>query len=188
MNRIGKIFRLIRFREKVFGRIGRGNTFADGTIVGERAIIGSYNYFGSNSLVANAVIGNFCSIAPSAIIGPADHSKDFVTTYSPISSELIGFEMFHSPAVLGSDVWLGANVVVKQGVRIGNGAIIGANSFVNRDIPPYAIAVGSPARVLRFRFDEDRVRQIEDSAWWERDIGEAKQILRKLMRDGALPD
>lgn len=181
MNKFKKCIRMIVFREKIFGNIGINNVFSKGVIVSELATIGNYNYFGFNSLVVNACIANYCSIAPSVIIGPADHSKDFFTTYNPISSRLMNFEMFHTPTIIGNDVWIGANVVIRQGVKIGNGAIIGANSFVKDDVPDFSIVAGSPARFLKYRFSENIIYEINKSAWWNFDIKDAKSIISGLI-------
>lgn len=68
---------------------------------------------------------------------------------------------------IGNDVWIGRNAVVRQGVIVGNGAIIGANSFVNKDVPPYAIVAGSPARVIRYRFPQPIRESLEELRWWD---------------------
>ena len=75
--------------------------------------------------------------------------------------------MTRGPIVIGHDVWIGAGTHVLSGVTVGTGAVIGAGSVVTRDVPPYAVAVGAPARVVRFRFDEDIIRRLLESQWWE---------------------
>jgi tetrahydrodipicolinate N-succinyltransferase len=83
--------------------------------------------------------------------------------------------------IIGNDVWLGAKVNIIRGVKIGDGAVIGANSLVLHDIPPYAIAVGSPARVIKYRFDESVIEELIKIKWWEWDIEtirEASEYLR----------
>lgn len=182
LNRMGKLLRLARYRQPIFGQLGVGNRFAKDAYISERAHVGNWNYFGSYSMILNAKIGNYCSIAPGVMIGPADHSLDYLTTYNTLSSELVGHEMFGAPAVVGSDVWLASNVVVKQGVVIGNGVVVGANSFVNRDVPDYAIVGGTPARVIRQRFDDKTVSFLEESRWWEADMSGARIKLEEIAK------
>lgn len=181
---IGKIlfrlYRILTLRYRIYGKLGKKNKFTFGVFINEMAQIGDYNYFGPYTMVNNAIIGNFCSIAPSVKIGPGNHSKSFITTCNKISSELINFKMYNEPAVIGNDVWLGANVVVLQGVKIGNGAIVGANSLVNKDIPDFSIAVGNPAKIIGYRFDEDTIKTIDQSQWWNHDIEEAKKIINAI--------
>jgi len=76
------------------------------------------------------------------------------------------------PAKIGNDVWIGGNVVILTGVSVGDGAIVGANSVVTKDIPPYAIVAGAPARVLRKRFDDETIDQLAKSSWWTLPIEE----------------
>ena len=88
--------------------------------------------------------------------------------------------MLGEKAEIGNDVWLGANVVVMQGVKIGNGAVVGANAVVTKDIPPYAVAVGIPAKIIKYRFDDEKINQIQQSCWWNYDLDEAAKIVEKL--------
>lgn len=175
-----RIYRILRFRHRIYGKIGKKNRFTSGVIINELANIGNYNYFGNNSIITNAIIGNYCSIAPDAKIGLANHSIDYFTTYNKISRDLNEHSMFDKPAIIENDVWIGANVVIMQGVTIGNGAVIGANAVVTKDIPPYGIAVGSPAKVIRYRFDKESIEKISTTKWWNSNIKEAKAILKKL--------
>lgn len=68
--------------------------------------------------------------------------------------------------IIGNDVWIGADVIIMGGVHIGNGAVIGAGAVVAKDIPPYAIVVGNPARVIKYRFDDDTIRKLQEMKWW----------------------
>ena len=82
--------------------------------------------------------------------------------------------------IIGNDVWLGAGCIIKQGVKIGDGAVVGAGSFVNKDVEPFSIVVGSPAKLLKYRFDEDVREAIVKSGYWDKNPEEAKQILNEL--------
>lgn len=168
-----RLSRCLARKKGVYGKIGKGNRFTWNLRINETAIIGNFNYFGPGCLVNSATIGNYCSFAPNVIIGPGEHSLEFVTTSQMVSGPAIGFEMNRANTKIGSDVWVGANVVILQGVNIGSGAVIGAGAIVTEDIPPFAIAVGVPARVVRYRFDEKTIKEIETSGWYELGVKEA---------------
>ena len=82
--------------------------------------------------------------------------------------------------IIGNDVWLGAGCIINQGVKIGDGAVVGAGSFVNKDVEPFSIVVGSPAKLLKYRFDEDVREAIVKSGYWDKNPEEAKQSLNEL--------
>ena len=81
------------------------------------------------------------------------------------------------PVSIGNDVWIGARVIVLGGVTIGNGAVIGAGSVVTRDVPPYAVVAGTPARLIRYRFEEPVIRRLEELRWWDKPEEELKRAL-----------
>ena len=130
--------------------------------------------------VINVLGGRFCSIAGgTAFIMGGNHSMKSVST-APWDFSVI--EIFgkvrpnlqilpwirHNPRqiIIGHDVWIGGGVKIMGGVKIGNGAVVGANAMVAKDIPPYAIAVGNPARVVKYRFDEETIRKLLAVKWW----------------------
>lgn len=145
--------------------------------------IGAFSYCGPKSELKNSTIGRFCSIAPNVSIGAPEHPIDWVSSH-PIQydgltwfSESEHWTDFANPdlrwqgnshrTMIGNDVWIGRNVVVRQGVKVGDGAIIGANSFVNRDVPSYAIVAGQPARLIRYRFSEETRDTLLSLRWWD---------------------
>lgn len=85
--------------------------------------------------------------------------------------------------MIGHDVWLGRNALILSGVNIGDGAVIGAGAVVVKDIPPYAIAAGNPARVIRYRFDRQQIAALEKIQWWNWDDSKINSILPLLMED-----
>ena len=117
-------------------------------------------------------IGRFCSIAENVtILLGGEHYTKWVSTY-PFSVHLPGAEncalqhFSKGDVNIGNDVWLGFNATVLSGVIIGDGAVIGANSLVTKDIPPYAIAAGQPARVIKYRFTPEQIEQLLVIQWW----------------------
>ncbi len=140
--------------------------------------LGSYSYVGNDTWVTNADIGNFCSISNEVNIGLASHTLSFLST-SPIFTEVYN-GTGHSwtdknveeadvcpRTFIGNDVWIGSRAMIKSGLTIGDGAIIGAGAIVTKDVPPYAIVVGVPARVIRYRFDEKTIGQLLEMKWWK---------------------
>ena len=123
----------------------------------------------------SVVIGSFCSIAPGVVIlANADHPTSLPSTF-PFRTLLfnqyfpkrVNFDAVSRGSIeIGHDVWIGQNTIVLSGVIIGTGAIIGAGSLVTKDIPPYAIAVGNPAKVVRYRFPPETISRLLESEWW----------------------
>lgn len=121
---------------------------------------------------APVTIGNFCSFGPEILIfSKADHPLDLPSTY-PLRTKLLSPEGGNRDAVtkggvhIGHDVWAGARAIILSGVTIGNGAVLGAGSVIAKDIPPYAIVVGNPGRIVRYRFSEERIDALQRIAWW----------------------
>jgi virginiamycin A acetyltransferase len=175
-----RVYRILVGKLGVYGTIGVGNRFTKGVFVEEAAKIGNNNYFGPYSMINNGVIGNYCSIGPGVKVGQGNHSLSYITTYQKISSNLIGYSLKTRPALIGNDVWCGANVVIMQGVKIGDGAVIGANAVVTKDIPDYGIAVGIPAKVIKYRFSPAEISAIKSSNWFDYDMDKARDTIRGL--------
>lgn len=173
-----RMVRILKFKKGIYGNIGKNNKVGTHTFVSEGATIGNYNYIGPFCMVNNAKVENYCSIGPNVKLGQAEHSKNYLTTSQLISKDLINHSLNKSETIINSDVWLAANVTVLQGVEIGVGAIIGANAVVTKDIPPYAIAVGVPAKIVSYRFDESTIDRLLESKWYLKDLNNAKAILK----------
>ncbi len=136
--------------------------------------VGRYSYISSGSGVIHAEVGAFCSVAANVSIGGGSHAMDFVST-SPVfnaGGNTFGVNLAkipfapYKPTKIGNDVWIGNRAIVLQGVTVGDGAVIGAGSVVTKDVPPYAIVAGNPARLIRYRFDEETVEKLQKSKWW----------------------
>lgn len=137
--------------------------------------IGDYSYVGPNCRIIHCNIGKFCSIAGDSAIGMGTHSLNHVSTASIFTAPLNGtrikwtdkqdFEEYKTINI-GNDVWIGQRVLVIGGVTIGNGAVIGAGAVVVKDVPPYAIVGGVPAKVIRYRFSPEVIEKLLDLQWW----------------------
>jgi phosphonate metabolism protein (transferase hexapeptide repeat family) len=160
----------------------RDSTLGAYTEVGARTTLaevemGDYSYVVHDAQIIYATIGRFCSIASHTRVNPGNHPLDRValnhftyraSAYGLGPDEAGFFDWRRGRRVtLGHDVWLGHGVIVLPGVSIGTGAAIGAGAVVTKDIPPFAIAVGNPARVIRFRFPEQIRAALLEIAWWD---------------------
>ena len=122
-------------------------------------------------------IGRYCSIAAGVRILNHNHPLTFKSTSGLFFNPELGlcdrWLVDLGTKRVGNDVWIGANAVILPEVsRIGDGAVIGAGAVVNRDVPPYAVVLGNPARVVKYRFSEGLIAELLDERWWERDLGE----------------
>ena len=174
---------------------------APSIIVGDYTIYNDFVYnpvdFEKNNVLFNypefgdhLIIGKFCAIARGIefVMNGANHRMNSVSTY-PFNIMGGGWEAFaptlddlplKGDTVVGSDVWIGQNVTVMPGVHIGDGAIIGANSVVTKDVPPYCIAGGNPCRMIRRRFDDELIAYLLDLKWWDWDAGKIFRNMEAL--------
>lgn len=148
-----------------------------------------FSYIAKNSNITNTTIGKFCSIGPNFNAGLGIHPTDGIST-SPMfysTAKQNGVTLCNKnkieeskPIKIGNDVFIGANVTVLDGVKIGNGAVIGAGAVVVSDIPAYAIAVGVPAKVVKYRFDKETITQLLELKWWEWDLEKLKEVEKRF--------
>jgi virginiamycin A acetyltransferase len=169
--------------------LGEGCSLSRMVELGPGVKIGDGSYVNSGTIIASGRVGRFCSIGSNCQIGMADHPLEFLSTsprlYGPrnIFGDGSHWEHYGEAPQVGSDVWIGAQVFIRQGVMVGHGAVLGAGAVVTRDIPPYAIAAGVPARVLRYRFSAATVERLLDSHWWDMPVS----ALRDLRADFLTP-
>ena len=147
--------------------------------------LGAYSYIAANCRVANAIIGRCCSIGPNFCCGLGIHPTDGISTapmfYSQEKQNGMSFCRENKIpetqlTTIGNDVFIGANVTVLDGVTIGDGAVIGAGAVVSKDIPPYAIAVGCPIRIIRYRLSDTQIAAMQRIQWWNWSEEQLKEV------------
>lgn len=157
--------------------------------------IGDYTY--GNPIVyfegeGNLKIGKFCSIAFDnvKIFLGGNHRVDWATTYPfnkiaefSEASNITGHPSSKGDVVIGNDVWIGMNATILSGVTIGDGAVVAAHAVVTKDVPPYAIVAGNPARVVKMRFSDDVIEKLLELKWWDWPIEKIRTYIPQLMKD-----
>lgn len=175
-------------------------------------IVGDYTYYDDNNgdienfernvlyhfdfLGDKLIIGKFCQIASDVkfLMNGMFHLKDSITTFpfTIFSNELM--KKLHSKlkfpykgdTVIGNDVWIGYNVTFMPGVKVGNGAVIGTNSLITKDVPPYTIVGGSPAKIIKQRFSDEQIILLQKICWWDWDIEKIIENIEILLGEGGL--
>ncbi len=139
--------------------------------------IGKRTYFNTNIYAKNCVIGNYCSIGSDVTIGLSPHPTHFVSTHPAFYSNNKGFQTFADrmyfneevkTTIIGNDVWIGSKSTILPGVKIGDGAIIGYGSLVTKDVLPYSIVGGVPAKLIKYRFSQAIIDELVKIKWWEK--------------------
>ncbi|TMM54291.1 CatB-related O-acetyltransferase [Sulfitobacter sabulilitoris] len=157
--------------------------------LGPKCVMGAMSYLSEYAVCSDGTrIGRYCSIARFVELGAVNHPTDYLSTHpfqyskhhfrgQPEVQDIkrVNFDRKPGP-VIGHDVWIGAKAVVLRGVTVGHGAVIGGGALVNRDVPPYAIVAGSPARVLRYRFAPDIVERLLAARWWDRPLSDISAL------------
>jgi chloramphenicol O-acetyltransferase type B len=187
MTTVGYLYsRLLR---KWRGRAIR-NSRIDATAVVEsgstiiNSSIARHSFCGYDCTLLNVDVGAFCSIAGRVIVGGASHPIHFVSTSPVFLSHRDSVKSKFSKhdylpqtrSVIGNDVWIGDGALIKAGVVVGDGSVIGMGSVVTQDVPPYAIAAGNPARIIRMRFSEDVIAALLKWQWWLLDDEELRRV------------
>jgi acetyltransferase-like isoleucine patch superfamily enzyme len=194
-----RIIKKLRLREFVNSRIHYTSKVEAGSSI-VNSFFDRYSFCGYDCTIINASIGSFVCIADSVSIGLAAHPLEYVSMSTVFLSQRDSvrrkLSRHSSPCssrrtFIGSDVWIGKSALIKQGVSIGTGAVVGMGSVVTKDVPPYAIVVGNPARIIRYRFDKEKIDLLLDSKWWTFDvrtisyaaqsIDDISEFIRKLL-------
>lgn len=158
-------------------RIDRNNHIYSSTL-------GRHSYTGMGTVVMCADIAAFCSISWHVSIGGADHDYSRMTQHSFLynnvddirpSNEPVVYDRFSEKVAVGNDVWVAAGAVITRGVTIGDGAVIAANAVVTKDVPPYAIVAGSPAKIIKYRFTDDVISLLLELKWWSWSLDKIKE-------------
>ncbi len=149
--------------------------------------IGKYSYgcFSPRKIPPGTRIGRYCSFAGNVVIlngnHPLGHKSLHPFFYNPIFGYVKELKIERTSLCIGNDVWIGENAVILPSVtEIGNGAVVGAGSVVTKNVPPFAVVAGNPARLLKYRFSPKVMEEISQSAWWEKDIEELKNRYHEL--------
>jgi acetyltransferase-like isoleucine patch superfamily enzyme len=143
---------------------------------------------GVPEIVVGSKIGKFCSIAENLqFIARGSHMMNWVTTYPFQAVWNMDVPLHnlppHSPIIIGNDVWIAANVKIKQGVTIGDGAVLATECFVTKDVPPYAVVGGNPAKIIKYRFTEKQISDLLEIKWWNWDDDTIKKTVPLLVSD-----
>ena len=172
-------------------------TYIKPTVKNKNIVVGEFTYFSDTDFESRVthhydfygdklIIGKFCQIAKGVefIMNGANHQMNAASTFPFYIFE--GWEQEVPPlsefpmkgdTVVGNDVWIGQNATILAGVRIGDGAIIGCNSVVGSNVPPYTIVAGNPAKTIRKRFDDELIKLLLEFKWWDRSIEEINGLI-----------
>lgn len=170
------------------------------TIKSKNIIVGDFSYIADSNFERHVthhyewnndklIIGKFCQIASGVefVMNGANHQMNSISTFPFYTLE--GWEQvppkkedlaIRGDTIIGNDVWIGQNAVILPGVHIGDGAIIGANSVVGKDVPSYHIAIGNPIEIKRKRFDDELIEIMEELEWWNKSIEEINNLIPLL--------
>lgn len=174
--------------------------FIKPTVKSPNIIVGDFSYIADSDFESHVthlydrngdrlIIGKFCQIASGVefVMNGANHQMSSVSTYPFFTIAGFGAEApkpedmpLKGDTVIGNDVWIGQNAVILPGVHIGDGAIIGANAVVGSDVEAYTVAVGSPARMIRKRFDDGLIAMLLEWKWWDKPIKEIAELIPVL--------
>lgn len=150
--------------------------------------IGRYSRINPYCKLANTTVGNFTAIGRNTTCGLGRHPMNYISTQNIFYKKnnmnnkwVKTIDLQPLPIIIGSDVWIGIEAMIMDGVRVGHGAIIGARSVVTKDVPPFAIAVGQPAKIIKYRFEKPIIERLLEVQWWnlsDEDISKKIEFFR----------
>lgn len=146
-------------------------------VVLRNSSIGDHSYINSNTYVNNTQFGKFCSVGSNVQFGLGKHTTSMVSTHPAFYANNKIFKTFsdktyveeYTPIIIGNDVWIGDGAVIMNGVTIEDGAVIAARAVVTKNVKAYSIVGGVPAKILKYRFEEEIIEKIQKSRWWDRE-------------------
>lgn len=160
------ILRFFNLRDSSYVMISRGSRILKGTIIGDGTRInGPITIKGRGT----CTLGKYCALGADIKIITSNHNSETVNLQYALSKRL-GFKApigHKKNVIIGSNVWIGDNAIILPGVEIGNGAIIGAGSIVTKNVHKYSITTGVPAKIIKYRFSEDKINKLEQMKWWD---------------------
>lgn len=162
---------IVSCRASLLAKYSNNVSVSEDTKVSEDVSIGKYSYVNSRSYIENCEIGNYCSISSGVWICPYEHSINMGSTHPFIST--LNSEK-RKKVIIGNDVLISLNAIILSGVIIGDGAIVGAGAVVTKDVKPFEIVGGVPAKHIGWRFSEEKRKIILATKWWQNDIKDIK--------------
>ena len=138
--------------------------------------IGSHSYVNSNTIIRDTVIGKFCSIAANVKIVMGSHPTNFISTHPSFYANNKVFKTFAKetlvqeffPVEIGNDVWIGEEVMIPGGIKIGDGAVVASRAVVTKDVEPYSVVGGVPAKHIKYRFTKEEIKELLKYKWWKK--------------------
>lgn len=184
---IGESCKIVNSKLGEFTEIGIFNFY-------ENVILGDYSYTGQFCFLQNVELGKFTNIAAMVRIGPTNHPMERATLHHfTYRRKMYGFdnkddeEFFEkrksNKVYIGNDVWIGHGAVIMPGVTLGNGAVVGSGAIVTKNVAPYTIAAGVPAKVIGKRFNDDIIFKLENIAWWNWSHKKIKENFNDFLLD-----
>lgn len=168
-------------------KLGKGVKLYGWPIISKNVSIGDYSYLKPCTFIRNCTIGKFCCIADNLTVGLNEHPISDFSSYrlnglsSPIRNKVsVPAPSMEKHVTIGNEVWIGQDVIIKQGVTIGNGAVIGARAVVTKDVPPYAVVAGVPARIVKYRFEQEKIEFLQTIQWWDWSLEKIVENQEKL--------
>jgi len=146
------------------------------TLIDKDCLIGEHVFINRFCEITCATIGNYSSVGSGVRIGSGEHDFSLFSTSSIITGH-VAEDLTTKPCVIGNDVWIGTQAFVKRGVTIGDGAVIGAHAVVTKNVPDFAVVVGNPAKIIRYRFSKAIMTKLSSKAWWNLEPEDARKVL-----------